>query len=177
VSGYSIRAATLADRERIARLIATSAREVATSRYSARQVEGALRGAFGVDSQLIEDGSYFVVECAGGIVACGGWSRRRTLFGGDRRPGRDGGELDPGVDAARIRAFFVDPRHLRRGLASLVLDRCEAAARLAGFSRFELMGTLSGVPFYESRGYVAGEPVSFEIEAGLSIDFLAMRKG
>lgn len=177
MSGYCTRLATLDDCNAIARLIARSARGVATSHYTAPQVEGALRGAFGVDTQLIKDGTYFVVsEASDELIACGGWSRRSTLFGSDQRADREPGELDPRTDFAKIRAFFVDPAHLRKGIATLLLERCESAARAAGFSRFELMGTLSGVPFYEARGYVVTKPVAYQMEPGLSIDFRAMRK-
>ncbi len=178
MSEYALRPATLDDKSEIEKLIQCSAREVGTTRYTAEQIEGALRGAFGVDTQLIRDQTYFVVESARGceLAACGGWSRRRTLFGGDQRADREAGELDPRTDAARIRAFFVHPGHLRKGLASLLLDHCEAAARKAGFSRFELMGTLTGVPFYEARGYARVKPVRYAMEPGLDIDFIAMGK-
>lgn len=177
MSGYRTRLAALEDCNAIARLIARSAREVSTSHYTQSQVKGALRGAFGVDTQLIKDGTYFVVEDASKeLIACGGWSRRSTLFGSDQRVDREPGELDPRTDFAKIRAFFVDPAHLRKGIATLLLERCEAAARAAGFSRFELMGTLSGVPFYAARGYIVTKPVAYQMEPGLTIDFQAMRK-
>src|SRR6476620_6475089 len=110
-----LRVATLEDREALRALIERSARELSKADYRAEQVEGALQGAFGVDSQLIQDGTYFVVEDDTAIVACGGWSYRRTLFGGDKRSQRDSGELDPRTQAAKIRAFFVDPNYARRG--------------------------------------------------------------
>jgi GNAT superfamily N-acetyltransferase len=174
---YSMRPATLADRPALDQLIARSAREVGTTRYTAAQMEAALRGAFGVDTQLIRDGTYFVVEDkSGSMVACGGWSRRHTLFGSDQRADREPGELDPRTDAAKIRAFFVDPQHLRQGIATALLKHCEAAARAKGFAKLELMGTLTGVPFYTAHGYVHVKPVSHEMEPGLFIDFLAMSK-
>jgi|SRR5580698_898292 GNAT superfamily N-acetyltransferase len=176
-SSYRIRQATLNDRAALSNLIARSARILGAARYSAPQIEGALRGAFGVDTQLIHDGTYFVAEDpAGAIVGCGGWSRRRTLFGGDQRSDREAGELDPKTDAAKIRAFFVDPAHTRRGIATALLSRCEAEACKSGFSRFELMGTLTGVALYEARGYVPLKPVTYELGPGLSIEFLAMTK-
>lgn len=177
MSEYRIRLATLEDRSEIEKLIERSAREVGSRRYSAEQMEGALRGAFGVDTQLIQDRTYFVVELADRqLIACGGWSRRATLFGGDHRSDREPGELDPRTEAAKIRAFFVDPRHLRKGIASLLLARCEFAAREAGFSRFELMSTLTGVEFYAARGYVETGPVKYSMAPGLDIDFIAMQK-
>jgi GNAT superfamily N-acetyltransferase len=176
-NSYRIRQAALNDRAALVDLISRSARILGTARYSASQIEGALRGAFGVDTQLIHDGTYFVAEDpAGAIVGCGGWSRRRTLFGGDQRSDREAGELDPEKDAAKIRAFFVDPAHTRRGIATALLSRCEAEASRSGFSRFELMGTLTGVALYEARGYLPLSPVRYELGPGLTIEFLAMAK-
>ena len=167
---YAIRRATLRDLDQLEALIEQSARKVGTKCYTAVQLEAALRGAFGVDTQLINDGTYFVVESDdGSIVGCGGWSRRRTLFGGDNR-------MDRQTDGARIRAFFVDPQHLRRGIASALLAHCEAEALAAGFLKLELMATLTGVPLYRARGYVATASVSYEGAPGVSIPFLAMAK-
>jgi GNAT superfamily N-acetyltransferase len=175
---YEIRRAIPEDIDVLKRLIGRSARKIGTERYTAEQMETALRGAFGVDSQLITDGTYFVVEGDEGlVVACGGWSWRRTLFGSDNRADREVGELDPRTDAAKIRAFFVDPRHLRKGIASALLARCEAEAIAAGFLRLELMGTLTGEPFYTARGYVPTASISYEGESGVFIPFIAMSKG
>lgn len=174
---YNLRAARLDDQEALERLITRSAREIGVTHYTAQQIEGALRGAFGVDTQLINDGTYFVAEDSNGaVIGCGGWSKRRTLFGGDQRAGRDSAYLDPAVDAAKIRAFFVDPDQARKGIASAILERCESEAADAGFVELELMGTLTGVPFYKSWGYQAVEPVEYEVEAGLRIQFVRMRK-
>jgi GNAT superfamily N-acetyltransferase len=178
---YQIRHATLADKAELEALIARSARELSTADYTPAQIEGALRGAFGVDTQLILDGTYFVADCAGKLIACGGWSRRRTLFGGDAGAQRDAGELDPSVDAARIRAFFVDAAYARQGLGSALLQRCEAEALARGYSRFELMATLPGVPLYAARGYVPGSPLRFPLAGSteseeFSIEFVPMRK-
>src|SRR5471030_1996475 len=114
--GYTFRKATLEDGPSLATLIARSARELSAGDYKPGQVEGALQGAFGVDTQLIRDGTYFAVEKDGAIVSCGGWSKRKTLFGGDANAQRDPEELDPRSDAAKIRAFFVDPGHARKGI-------------------------------------------------------------
>ena len=177
MSRFTIRPATLEDCASLQRLIERSARGVGATRYTEQQIEGALRGAFGVDTNLIKDGTYFIVdEASGAAIACGGWSRRRKVFGSDHRADGEHGELDPRTDAAKIRAFFVDPGHLRKGIASALLERCERAAREAGFSQFELMATLTGVPFYEARGYVRGETMSHEMEPGLRIDFVPMFK-
>lgn len=173
---YQLRKATTQDQPAIEDLIARSARELGAPDYTPQQIEGALRGAFGVDSQLIRDGTYFVVEAGGRIVGCGGWSRRRTLFGGDARSQRDAAELDPRTDAAKIRAFFVDPAHARRGIGRTILEHCEAEARARGFSRFELMATLPGVRLYQTYGYVAGDSVLYPLESGLAIEFVPMHK-
>ena len=173
---YRIREATPEDLTALEVLIARSARELSREDYSSEQVEGALRGAFGVDTQLIRDHTYFVIEEEGGIVACGGWSYRRTLFGSDQRAERDPAELDPAVDAARIRAFFVDPQHARKGLGTLLLETCEAAAARRGFARVELMATLPGVKLYAARGYEPVGRVSHEVAPGVAIEFVPMSK-
>lgn len=174
---YSLRKATMQDCEDLQRLIARSARELSAGDYRPEQVEGALRGAFGVDSQLIRDGTYFVVEGDDGSIAgCGGWSYRRTLFGSDSRAERDAGELDPRTDPAKIRAFFVDPEHARKGIGTLLLDKCESEARARGFSRVELMGTLPGVRLYAARGYVPAPMVHYEVAPGVVIEFVPMSK-
>lgn len=166
----------MADVPALGTLIAASARELSRDDYTPEQVEGALRGAFGTDTQLIRDGSYFVIEAEGRLAGCGGWSRRRTLFGSDGRAGRDATELDPAKDAAKIRAFFIHPDFARRGLGTLMLERCEQDAMAHGFSRFELMGTLPGVRLYAARGYQAGERIEWPLGEGLAIPFVPMSK-
>jgi GNAT superfamily N-acetyltransferase len=116
------------------------------------------------------------VEEDGVIVGCGGWSFRKTLFGGDKRRERDAAELDPRTDAAKIRAFFVDPAHARRGIGTMLLDKCEAEARRRGFSRVELMSTLPGIRLYSARGYAGVEQVQYEVAPGVVIEFLPMSK-
>ena len=171
-----VRKATLNERDALQSLIARSARGLSAGDYRPEQVEGALQGAFGVDSQLINDGTYFVVEEDSVIVGCGGWSFRRTLFGGDQRPERDAAELDPRTDAAKIRAFFVDPAHARKGIGTLLLETCEAEARARGFSRVELMSTLPGIRLYSARGYAGMQQVTYEVSPGVVIEFLPMSK-
>jgi GNAT superfamily N-acetyltransferase len=171
-----VRRATLTERDVLQDLIARSARGLSTADYRSEQIEGALQGAFGVDSQLIQDGTYFVVEEDGVIVGCGGWSFRKTLFGGDKRRERDAAELDPRTDAAKIRAFFVDPTHARRGIGTMLLDKCEAEAQRRGFSRVELMSTLPGIRLYCARGYTGVEQVQYEVSPGVVIEFLPMSK-
>jgi len=172
----NLRAATLEDREALRDLIDRSARQLSKGDYRAEQVEGALQGAFGVDSQLIQDGTFFVVEEGPVIVGCGGWSYRRTLFGGDKRAERDAALLDPRTDPAKIRAFFVDPAHARKGIGTMLLDKCESEARRRGFSRVELMSTLPGVRLYSARGYSGVEQVQYEVAPGVVIEFVPMSK-
>ncbi len=176
MNGFQLRTATLNDHDTLRELIARSARGLSAGDYSADQVEGALRGAFGVDTQLIRDGTYFVAEAAGRIVGCGGWSRRRTLFGGDTHQQRDAAELDPAVDAAKIRAFFVDPEWARRGIGRALLERCEAEARRHGFKRFEMMATLPGEKLYRVLSYLPGAPIEHPVGEGISIRFVPMSK-
>jgi GNAT superfamily N-acetyltransferase len=171
-----LRTATLADIPQIEALIARSARGLSADDYRPSQVEGALRGAFGVDTQLLSDQTYFVVEQDARLVGCGGWSFRSTLFGGDARADRDSSTLDPRTQAAKIRAFFVDPANARRGIGSLLLARCEEEARAHGFAHAELMATLPGVKLYAARGYVGAPMVHFDIGFGETIEFIPMRK-
>jgi GNAT superfamily N-acetyltransferase len=175
-ASVALRRATLTDVPALESLIARSARGLSTADYRPSQVEGALRGAFGVDSQLLNDRTYFVAEENGTIVGCGGWSYRSTLFGGDAHGGRDSSLLDPRNQAAKIRAFFVDPSRARRGIGSLLLECCEREAREHGFSQTELMATLPGVKLYAARGYVGTEMVRYEVAPGESIEFIPMRK-
>jgi GNAT superfamily N-acetyltransferase len=177
MTSHPFRLATRADRAAIQALIGRSIRALGAGDYRPEQIEGALRGAFGLDSQLIEDQTYFVAEHAGGLIACGGWSFRRTLFGGDAHTERSATELDPALDAAKIRAFFVDPDYARQGLGRALLERCEAEARARGYTRFELMGTLPGVRLYRALGYAGDTVVHYPVGDGVTIEFVPMRKG
>jgi GNAT superfamily N-acetyltransferase len=169
--------ATLEDRPVLAELIAESARGLSREDYADEQVESALAtGVFGVDSEMIADGTYFVAEAAGRIVGCGGWSRRRTLFGGDRFAGREAEELDPASEPARIRAFFVHPDWSRRGIGTRILERCESDARAHGFRSAELMATLPGEKLYAALGYEAVERIAYAMDDGVAIPLVRMRK-
>jgi GNAT superfamily N-acetyltransferase len=172
----ALRNAIPADVPGLTALIARSARGLSLTEYRPSQIEGALRGAFGVDTQLLIDQTYFLVEEAQHIVGCGGWSFRSTLFGGDARAGRDATRLDPKTQAAKIRAFFVDPDHARRGIGSMLLRYCESQARVHGFTQVELMATLPGVKLYAARGYLGLPPVQFDVGSGETIEFVPMRK-
>src|SRR3569832_757223 len=139
-----IRKATMDEREAVKQLIAASARLLSREHYSDAQIEAAIATVFGVDTDLIEDGTYFVAEIEGQLAGSGGWSQRKTLFGGDQFSSRDAGYLDPESEPARIRAFFVHPDHARKGIARAILARCEDEARAQGFHALELMATLPG---------------------------------
>lgn len=175
--GFTLRRAERHECGVLADLVARSLRGLSAGYYAPDQVEGALAGSCAVDTQLIEDGTYFVAEHTGRVVGCGGWSFRRTLFGGDASVHRDAALLDPVVDAAKIRAFFVDPDHARQGIGRALLERCEAEARAGGFSRFELMATLPGIPLYARFGYVPGKPEQHPLPDGGTIEFVPMSKG
>jgi GNAT superfamily N-acetyltransferase len=176
VVNIEIRKACRADQSAIEQLIVRSARTLGLCDYSSEQIEAALRGAFGVDTQLIDDSTYFVAEVGRAIVGCGGWSRRRTLFGSDSYGGRDASKLNPAVDAAKIRAFFVDPAHARRGIGRALLARCEAEARAEGFTNFELMSTLTGVKLYRALGYEQSPMVHRLVSTDVMIEFVPMHK-
>ena len=181
---FTIRPATMADIPALEELIARSARVLCAPDYSPEQIEGALRGAFGVDTQLIRDRTYFVVEeqgeATGGahrsFLGCGGWSYRKTLFGSDQRGERDPAELDPASDAAKIRAFFIDPRQARRGIGRALLEYCEQAAIARGFHRLEMMATLTGQRLYARFGYRPEPEIQYPVGEGLTLEFVPMWK-
>ena len=133
------------------------------------------RTVMGIDTQLVEDGTYFVVEEGHEIAGCGGWSRRSTLYGGDHTPGREPSLLDPATDPARVRAMYTSPAFTRRGVGRLILDLCERAAAAEGFTRLELMGTLSGEPLYRAYGFAPVERITDE-RGGAPVPLVRMRK-
>ena len=171
-----LRLATFDDIPAIEALIAASVNGLQLSDYNAEQRAGALGSVFGVDRQLIRDGTYFVIEHGGALVACGGWSKRKTLFGSDKVEGKDDAFLDPSADAARIRAFFVHPDWARRGFGSRLLDAGEQAARAAGFKRLELGATLTGIPLYQRHGFLPLEPSEVPLPNGATIAIVKMWK-
>jgi len=191
-----IRAATSRDVPQLERLIAASVRELQAQDYSTEQREAALQSVFGVDSQLITDGTYLLAEARPSdptspeaqksdettvagmprLAGCGGWSRRTTLFGGDQWTARQDDLLDPAHDAAKIRAFFIHPLWARRGLGTKILEACEAAAREAGFKRYEMGATLTGVKLFEARGYIPMRKIEISIGEGLTLPILHMEK-
>jgi GNAT superfamily N-acetyltransferase len=179
---FPVRKAAAADVPRLRELIEASVRGLQAGDYSPAQIEGALQSVYGVDSQLIADGTYWVAEVVESgatkreIVACGGWSKRKTLYGGDQYAQREDSLLDPARDAAKIRAFFVHPDWARRGIGTLILEACENAARDAGFTRLEMGATLSGVAFYRAQGYAALEDLQVRLSNGEMLPILRMAK-
>jgi len=173
-----LRLATTDDIEAIAALIEASVLQLQAGEYTLEQRQGALGTVFGVDRLLIADGTYFVVvdPATRALAACGGWSKRNTLFGSDNAPVKNDDWLDPAVDAARIRAFFVHPDWARRGLGTRILETCEAAAREAGFTRLTLGATLTGIPLYERHGFRPVERVEVPLANGHSIPIVRMEK-
>ena len=176
----SLRLAVPADEPALHALIEASVRGLQRNDYTPEQIDGALGTLLGLDTQLVADGTYFVAEakaaCARIIVGCGGWSHRKTLFGSDHAPVREPNFLDPAVDAAKIRAFFIHPDWARRGLGTKILEACESAARAAGFSRFEMGATLTGVPLYLSRGYYIVERIEVPLRNGAALPIVRMAK-
>lgn len=138
------------------------------------QIESS-RAIMGIDTELIDDGTYFVVESEGEIAGCGGWSRRATLYGGNQAPGRDSQLLDPAADPARVRAMYTHPAYARRGVGRLILSLCEAAAAAEGFTTLELMSTLSGEPLYAAYGFRAVERLT-DATGGVAVPLLRMEK-
>src|SRR5476651_861178 len=153
------RQATFEDIPQLNELIAFSVRRLSTDYYTSAQIESAIKYIFGVDTQLVIDGTYYIAEIDDAIVGCGGWSKRNTLYGGDQHKEIEDPLLDPKTDAARIRAFFVHPDHARKGIGTHIINVCEASAQANGFTGFELGATLPGVPLYKAMGYVEIERV------------------
>jgi GNAT superfamily N-acetyltransferase len=140
------------DLEALRALMDLAIAELQKEFLDARQIESS-RLIMGLDTQLIDDGTYFVIECGGQLAGCGGWSRRETMYGGDQTPGRSPALLDPARDAARIRAMYTHPAHTRKGVGRLIIRLCEDAARAEGFTRMELVATLAGEPLYRACGF------------------------
>jgi GNAT superfamily N-acetyltransferase len=172
----TLRVATAADIPTLNALIERSARELSRGFYTEQEADAAIRYVFGVDSALVGDGTYFVAEAGGLLAGCGGWSRRRTLYGGDQRPVGGSEWLDPATDAAKIRAFFVAPEYARRGIGRALLDHCAREAAAAGFTTLELMSTLPGVPLYEACGFARVRNVTDVLPNGVAIRFVLMAR-
>ena len=173
---HALRLATFDDVSAIRALIDASVRALSAGYYSDEQIASSLRWVFGPDTQLIADGTYYVIEGDGAIIAAGGWSRRATLYGGDQMKGAADTLLDPERDAARIRAFFVHPTWTRRGLARRLYDACAEAARTDGFRELELVSTLPGEPLYRALGFTAVEELIHEMPDGVGLPVVRMRR-
>jgi N-acetylglutamate synthase-like GNAT family acetyltransferase len=173
---WAPRLARESDIPALERLIPLSVFALQAAYYSSAQMEAALGPVFAVDRQLIQDGTFFVVEHSEEVIGCGGWSRRCSLFGGDHGRKEPDPELDPQRDAARVRAFFVHPAWARRGIGRSILAACERAIRDAGFRTVELVATLSGEPLYASFGYKAVERYAVAMNGGLSLPVVRMTK-
>ena len=173
----SIRRATPEDVPALRALIPLSARELSRGFYTEEETESAILHVFGPDSRLIADGTYFVAEEDDGTLAgCGGWSRRRTLFGGDQMKSGEEPLLDPAREAAKVRAFFVHPDFARRGIGTRLLEECVGAARAAGFRRVELAATLPGVPLYAARGFREVERLDVPMPDGRRLPIIRMER-
>ena len=170
----TLRLATPDDLPALHALIPASVRGLSQGWYTPEQIESAIRHVFGPDTQLIADGTYFAAEADGTVVGCGGWSRRRTLYGGDQMKDAEDPLLDPATEAAKIRAFFVHPEWARRGIASMIMEACRAAAAEAGFQRLELMSTLPGEPLYRAFGFQPRERVETRLADGVVVPFVRM---
>jgi N-acetylglutamate synthase-like GNAT family acetyltransferase len=174
---FTLRTANTDDVDQIGKLIAESVRGLAKGIYDDRQIELSIRSVFGVDHQLIADGTYFIAESDGKVVGCGGWSKRKTLYGSSvYDDSRDPQLLDPGIDAAKIRAFFIHPKAARQGIGRAILEMCESEAKAGGFRIAEMMATLPGVPLYAASGYEERERVGVPVGEGIEIDCIRMRK-
>jgi GNAT superfamily N-acetyltransferase len=171
-----LRVATFDDIPALRTLIDLSARTLSVGFYSPAQIEAAVAHVFGVDTQLIIDGTYFVIESPEGLAAAGGWSARRTLYGGDQMKDVDDPPLDPATEPARIRAFFVHPRSARQGLARRLYRECARAAAKAGFRELELMATRPGEPLYTALGFKVVERVTSTLPGGVDVEFARMRR-
>jgi GNAT superfamily N-acetyltransferase len=175
-SDWPLRLACEPDAPALEALIPLSVRALQAAYYSPAQMDAALGPVFGVDRQLIRDGTYFVAEKDGAIVGCGGWSRRKSLYGGDgARKGEDE-LLDPQRDAARVRAFFVHPDWARRGIGRSIMLACEQAIARAGFCNVDIVATLAGEPLYASFGYAVVERYDIPMRGGLNLPVVRMTK-
>lgn len=171
-----IRRAQTQDVPAIEQLIARSVMELMAFEYSLEQRRASIGPLFGIDRRVVEDGTYFVVEASRRLVGSGGWSFRRTLFGGDAIGGRDNSRAVPGAEPAHIRAFYVEPSAARTGVGSLILRQSEADAMAHGFDRFTMGATLTGKPFYARHGYRAGAEFPFLLPSGIEFPLLHMDK-
>ena len=176
---FQIRKATFSDVPALQSLIDLSVRTLHTTSYTPEVITLALKSVYGVDTTLLSDGHYFAVTPSSSpeaIIACGGWSHRSTLYGGDQFSSRDPTVLDPKADAAKIRAMFVHPGWTRKGVGRFLIEACEKAASEAGFKKVEMGATLAGVKFYESMGYAVIEKQERDLGEGFVLELMKMGK-
>jgi len=171
----SHRLATLAELSELETLMTESIKRLIGAYLDPARVEASFE-IMGVDTQLIEDGTYYAIECAGRVVGCGGWSRRATLFGGDHSAGRDARLLDPATEAARVRAMYTHPDFARRGIGRRVLGLCEEAAAAENFRNLELVATVAGEPLYSAYGFVVVERIEVPTSTGVTVPCARMAK-
>jgi GNAT superfamily N-acetyltransferase len=172
---FAHRIATTKDLPALSCAMERAIRQLLAPVLTPEQVEASF-SIMGLDTQLIEDGSYFIVEEDNHLAGCGGWSRRATLFGGDHSTGRDARLLDPSSEPARIRAMYTDPSFARRGVGRLVLSLCESAAAADGFRTTVLAATMAGLPLYRACGYVDVEHMDVATPSGVSVPIIRMTK-
>lgn len=176
-TSFKIRAATTADIPALQALIRRSGIGLSTGFYTPEQADAITREVFGVDTQLIQDGTYFAIEDDTRIVACGGWSKRSTAYGGDQHKAAPDRLLDPITEPAKIRAFFVDPGMARQGLGSMLMQHCTEHALAAGFTALELTATMPGVPLYTAHGFAPVHDLSLSLGSGqVAVPLMLMRK-
>ena len=172
----SIRVATMEDIPALQKLIPESARGLSQGYYTRQQIESAIKYIFGVDTQLIADETYYIAEAEGHVVGCGGWSKRKTLYGGDQMKAEQDPLLDPKEDAGRIRAFFIHPDWARKGIGRRIIEACEKAAKADGFTRMELGATLPGEPLYAAMGYEVTDRFDIPMGDGTTLPCAHMKK-
>lgn len=175
MTGFAIRVATEADRPALEALM-TRAIDALQADFLTPEQVAASHAIMGMDPELIADGTYFVAEADGRPLGCGGWSRRKTMFGGHHAEGRDSGALDPATEPARVRAMYTDPSAARRGVGRAILAAAEAAAAAEGFATAELVATLSGAPLYRAAGWVEIEPFEARTPGGVAVPVIRMGK-
>jgi GNAT superfamily N-acetyltransferase len=174
---FNIRAATAADIPVLQKLIERSGIGLSAGFYTPEQAHALTHELFGVDTQLIQDGTYFAIEVDTRIVACGGWSKRSTPYGGDQHKVAADRLLDPATESAKIRAFFVDPGMERKGLGSMLMQHCAEHALTAGFTSLELTATMPGVPLYQAHGFVPVHDLHLSLAGGqVAVPLTLMRK-
>lgn len=172
----SIRVATMEDIPALQKLIPESARGLSQGYYTPQQIESAIKYIFGVDTQLIADKTYYIAEAGGHVVGCGGWSKRKTLYGGDQMKAKQDPLLDPREDAGRIRAFFIHPDWARKGIGRRIIEACEESAKTEGFTRMELGATLPGEPLYAAMGYEVTDRFDIPMADEITLPCAHMKK-